>query len=162
MTCSQRLAFLSGIPEKPVGDIHGGVQDPDQDDAVLHRAVEQDEPVHVPTSEVGGQLRTGPPYLVIGGQHVQLFIEQPDDHFGVLRTVPRDVVLNRDVVLPALPGLQNPWHGALGSQLGSPSGTAGVDDFFCGEFDEISGIGLSHTDGNFSPQRGQFGLLFFG
>ena len=82
----------------------------DKDDSVSSRAIEQNEAMEVPTPEVGGQLGTGSAYGGVAGEDAEFLIEEPEDHFGILRAGLSDVVFDGDVILPALPGLQNAGH----------------------------------------------------
>ena len=83
----------------------------DKNDTVLDGAVEKDEAVNVPASQVGCEFWAWSTNQIIVGQQEQFFIEQPDDHFGVLRTALCDVILDRDVVFPTLAGYENAGHG---------------------------------------------------
>ena len=70
------------------------MEDSDKNDPVLDGAVEKDKAVDVPASQVGCEFWAWSANQIIVGQQEQFFIEQPDDHLGILLTALSDVILD--------------------------------------------------------------------
>ena len=91
-------------------DVHGRVQDSEKDDSVVDGAVVEDEPMHIPAADVWRQFGPWAAQQIVAGKKFDSLVEQPHDHFSVLRATLGDVVEDGNVVLPALEGAENACH----------------------------------------------------
>lgn len=87
------------------------MKDPNQFNAVIDGAEEEDEAVYVPCAQMLGQLRARATDVGTRREECELFVEEANDHFGILRAGRRYVAVDCRIVVPALPGPEDPRHG---------------------------------------------------
>ena len=105
-----QTTVFSALEKQSGGDVHGSVQDPDQDDAIFDRTVKQDKAVDIPTPEIRREFGAGSAHQIIGGKIAQLLVEKPDRHYRILQTAFVEIIFDGNVVFPAYPGSKNARH----------------------------------------------------